>query len=201
MRVMAKLLTTWLICFGLLIQAFDRPPAGKLVDEKITAQEDYNRQQQFSQPTRVTTPEPLKLPDEKREANADYQRQQQGDQREVCNRQFATSELRKGQPLNSEGTRRDFGTTDLIPNLRLGSHIRTRILVNGKDQWAMCDTGAQATILNSTWAAANSIGVSGKARLRVVGFDNIPQQVTFNVSEPVEFVNFNGKLQTPALPG
>ncbi|KAJ3080330.1 hypothetical protein HDU99_008674, partial [Rhizoclosmatium hyalinum] len=141
---------------GIIIQAVHPPFDGRLIDEKVVAQEDYAASQQNSSPQ-----------------NSDS----------MVYPHFSS------EPVEDLIQRLE--RQSLNPGLRIGNHVRTRILVDGKDQWALCDTGAQLTILNNTWAAEHGIKKVAKARLRVVGFDNVPQTRSYNISEPITFRNFN----------
>ncbi|KAI9347657.1 hypothetical protein BDR26DRAFT_931371 [Obelidium mucronatum] len=85
-----------------------------------------------------------------------------------------------------------FESEKLGGGMRLGSHIRTRVLIDGSDNWALCDTGAQLSILNETWAAENGIKKVATAAMTVTGFDNVPRKTDMAISQPVTFTNFNG---------
>ncbi|KAI9324352.1 hypothetical protein BDR26DRAFT_903739 [Obelidium mucronatum] len=94
-----------------------------------------------------------------------------------------------------------FESHKLGGGMRLGSHIRTRVLIDGNDNWALCDTGTQLTILNETWAAGNGIKKIATAAMTVTGFDNVPQKANMAISQLLTFTNFNGKRtqQTPQI--
>ncbi|KAI9347626.1 hypothetical protein BDR26DRAFT_892494 [Obelidium mucronatum] len=82
----------------------------------------------------------------------------------------------------------------LTPRIILGQHVRTSMLANGIPQWGLCDTGAQMTIVDRVWAAANGIKRLARVAMTAIGFNNIPRQVMMDISEPMELANPSGEL-------
>ncbi|KAI9347646.1 hypothetical protein BDR26DRAFT_892510 [Obelidium mucronatum] len=53
--------------------------------------------------------------------------------------------------------------------------------------------GAQMTIVDRVWAAANGIKRLARVAMTAIGFDNIPRQVMMDISEPMELANPSGQ--------
>lgn len=77
-----------------------------------------------------------------------------------------------------------------------GETLHTSITVAGSQCWALCDTGAGFTILDSAWATTHQIPNTGSRSISVQLADNTSKSLVVGVSPPLTFTI--GKLTVTA---
>ncbi|ORY50722.1 hypothetical protein BCR33DRAFT_492983 [Rhizoclosmatium globosum] len=98
--------------------------------------------------------------------------------------------------------------TVVSPRLVLGDHVQTCVICSGNNQWSLCDSGAQLTIIDQIWAAANGIKKATRMAMTVKGYIRTPgisqpSRSGMPLSRPISFESMPDKsilfLTNPTL--